>query len=165
MWKDIVEFEQRYEISDNGEVRNKLNQHILSPAIDRYGYYQIGLRKLGDRKKYYFTIHRLVALHFIDEIPINSTQVDHIDHNKLNNHVTNLRWTTSIDNNLNRELKSWSTNKTTNELYITKYKNGFMIRINRSDYKKRIWEQDFKTAIKRRNECIEEIKLLAPTLR
>lgn len=164
MWRDIVGFEDRYEISDCGLVRNKKTKNILTLKVDRDGYNQIGLRKLGDRKKYWFSIHRLVANHFLDGYT-EGLCVDHIDHNKCNNSLSNLRWITVAENNRNRELKAWTTNTTTNELYITKYRNGFMIRINRSDYKKRIWEQDLDSAIKRRDECLAEIKLLELTPR
>lgn len=156
MWKDIVGFEERYQISDRGEVRNTKTLNMLSLKIDRDGYQQIGLRKSGDRKKYWFSIHRLVATHFLEGYS-DRLCVDHIDHNKCNNNISNLRWVTIEENNRNRELKPWSTN-ITKELYITKYKNGYMIRINRADYKKRIWEIDLKTAIKRRDECIKELK-------
>jgi hypothetical protein len=157
MWKDIVGFEERYQISDDGEVRNYKTLKLLTLKHDRDGYQQIGLRKSGDRKKYWFSIHRLVALHFLDGY-IEGLCVDHIDHNKTNNKVSNLRWITIDENNRNRQLKPWATNTTTNELYITKYKNGYMIRINRSDYKKCIWETDLESAIKRRDECILEFK-------
>ena len=157
MWKDIVGFEGRYEISDLGEIRNIKTQKLLSLKHDRDGYQQIALRKLGDRKKYWFSVHRLVAKHFLDSYS-DDLCIDHIDHIKTNNVVTNLRPITLGDNNRNRQLKAWSTNKTTNELYITRYKNGYMIRINRADYKKHIWERDLETAIKRRDECLNEIR-------
>lgn len=157
MWKDIVGFEGRYEVSDMGQVRNIKTQKLLCLKKDRDGYQQIGLRKLGDRKKYWFSLHRLVAKHFLDNYS-EDLCVDHIDHNKCNNIVTNLRSITVGENNRNRELKAWSTNKTTNELYITAYKNGYMVRINRLDYTKRIWERDLESAIKRRDECLTELQ-------
>lgn len=160
MWKDITNLEGRYEISDIGEVRNKKTQRLLCLKLDREGYYQIGIRKSNNRKKYWFSVHRLVAIHFLGVPDDNSKQVDHIDHNKTNNSVSNLRWVTVKENNLNREMKAWSTNTTTNELYITRYNNGFMIRINRSDYRKQIWERDLESAIRRRDECLKEIKSL-----
>jgi hypothetical protein len=155
MWKDIIDFEERYEISDSGDVRNKKNKHILTPKVDRYSYNQIGLRKLGDRKKYWFSVHRLVGLHFLEHIV--GMQIDHIDHNKLNNVISNLRWVTPSNNNLNRELKAWKTNRT-GELYITEYKHGYMIRINRSDYKRKVWTNTLENAISQRNNFLKEIK-------
>jgi hypothetical protein len=155
MWKDIEQFEGRYQVSNCGEVRNFKTLKLLTLKVDRDGYHQIGLRKVGDRKKYWFSIHRLVGIHFLPKS--ENTQIDHIDHNKLNNRVENLRWTTISDNNLNRELKAWKTN-TTKELYVTKYKNGFMIRINRSDFKRKSWCKTLEEACLQRDNFIQEIK-------
>ena len=155
MWKDIEQFEDRYQISECGEVRNCKTLKLLTLKVDRDGYHQIGLRKVGDRKKYWFSIHRLVGIAFLPKSEF--TQIDHIDHNKLNNRVENLRWCSIADNNLNRELKAWNTN-TTKELYITKYVNGYMIRINRADFKRTTWFKTLEEAIVKRNEYLQEIK-------
>ncbi len=155
MWKDITGFEGRYEISEHGIVRNKCKLNVLTPKLNKYGYHEIGLRRLNDRKKYWFRIHRLVFEHYSSIINLDY-QIDHIDNNKLNNHISNLRMVTSIENNLNRKLTSWKTNKT-GELYITKYKNGYMIRINRSDYKKQQYFKDLASAILQRDIFLSEI--------
>ena len=155
MWKNINQV-NNYEINENGEIRNKETLQILTPRVNKYGYQEIGLRIKGERKKYFYRIHRLVAEYFIEDKSIDwkSLQVDHIDHNKLNNNVNNLRFVTALENCLSRELKTWSTNKTTGELYITKYKNGFMIRINRSDCKKLEWCLTLEDAIIKRNKYL-----------
>lgn len=159
MWKDLVYFEDRYEIDEDGNIRNKETSRIVQSSINKYGYRQIGIRKIGDRKKYWFLIHRLVVLHFQDDLPESwdELQVDHIDHNKLNNNITNLRLVNSVENNSCRKFEAWNTNKTTGELYITKYNNGFMIRINRSDYKCQKWVLTLEEAILYRDKFIEEI--------
>ena len=154
MWKTITDFE--YEIDIDGNVRNKHTGHILKPSLDRYGYLKIGLRKKCERKKYWFTIHRLVGFYFVEN-PNGYSQIDHIDRNKLNNSVNNLRWVDSITNNLNRKQTCWTTNKT-GELYITKYTNGFMIRINRNDYKFRSWFKSLEEAVAVRDRCIVDIR-------
>ena len=157
MWKDIESFEGRYEVSDVGEIRNAKTYVLLKLKLDKDGYHQIGLRKLGDRKKYWFYVHKLVALAFLG---YKEGQVDHIDTNKLNNSVSNLRWVTQHENALNRQLKPWSTNVTTRELYITKYPNGYMLRINRKDYIKKMWFKDISSAIIERDACLRDIESL-----
>ena len=72
----------------------------MKPYINNYGYLRISLSVDGKRHKY--SIHRLVALLFIDN-PYNKKEVNHIDGNKLNNVVTNLEWVTSSENQLHAE--------------------------------------------------------------
>lgn len=52
-------------------------------------------------------IHRLVAEHFIGPCPEDGMVVNHIDGDPFNNHVSNLEWATSSENqkHYHRELK------------------------------------------------------------
>ena len=155
MWKDIEGFEGRYRVSDTGEIQNIKKATLLALKVDRDGYHQIGLRKLGDRKKFWFSVHRLVALAFCEK-PENwmDLEIDHIDRNKQNNVPSNLRWVTSQANNNNRKDTCWKTNTTTGELYITKYRNGFMVRINRSDLKHQSWHHTIEDAVNTRSNAL-----------
>lgn len=153
MWKDIEGFEGRYQISDIGEILNVKKNKILTLKIDRYGYHQIGLRKLGNRTKHWFAIHRLVAIAFCEK-PYNwkELQIDHIDRNKQNNVIPNLRWVTLQENIDNRKDACWSRNTTSGELHITGYKNGgFMLRINKHNLKHRSWHKTLEEAVNMRN--------------
>lgn len=69
----------------------KTKQHRL----DKYGYPCLMLSKNG--KKTHFTVHRLVATAFIPN-PEKKAQINHIDGNKQNNHVSNLEWCTPQEN-------------------------------------------------------------------
>jgi len=152
MWKDIDGFENRYEISDKGELRNKSTKKLLTLKIDKYGYQQIGLRKLGDRKKTWFRIHRLVAFAFVN--PRDNWEelsIDHIDRNKLNNNYLNLRWVTPQENCNNRKDTCWATNTTTKQLHISAYKNGFMLRINKVNLRHTSWHRTLEEAIQTRD--------------
>lgn len=90
--KKIEGFEQ-YLISDTGEVYR--NNRRLSPSITNSGYKRISLHKNNKSKS--FTIHRLVALHYILN-PNNLEFVNHKDGDKLNNNVNNLEWCSNSDN-------------------------------------------------------------------
>jgi hypothetical protein len=71
----------------------------LKPRTNSSGYLHVRLCKDGETKPY--TIHRLVALHYIDN-PDNLPQVDHRYRDKTDNRVENLRWVTPLENNQNK---------------------------------------------------------------
>lgn len=98
-----------YYIEDNGTVwcdivsrsRNKIKRdekHQLTPRPLPNGYLRVYMRRDSDYKRVDMYIHRLVALAFIPN-PDNKKYVNHIDTNRSNNHVDNLKWCTSKENN------------------------------------------------------------------
>lgn len=101
IWKDIPEYEGLYKVSSLGRIMSSYSRRILSPTISgRKGkdYYAITLVKNGTKKRYY--IHKLVAIAFIPN-PNNFPCIDHINTNRYDNRIENLRWCTFTDNNLN----------------------------------------------------------------
>ena len=43
MWKDIPEWEDYYEVNENGEVRNKITNKLIVGDINNAGYYRVCL--------------------------------------------------------------------------------------------------------------------------
>jgi hypothetical protein len=105
LWKDIPEYEGYYRVSNFGNVKSldrmshdgkRLKGIILSFGKTKAGYRQICLCKNGKTK--WMMIHRIVAAVFIPNTN-NYPEVNHIDENKGNNHVSNLEWCTRDYNN------------------------------------------------------------------
>lgn len=108
IWKPIKGYEGLYEVSNLGRVKslerfiksgNKYGLHkyggkILKAGVYR-GYLGVSLCKNKTIKQYY--VHRLVANSFIQNIE-NKLEVDHINTNRSDNRVENLRWVTKKEN-------------------------------------------------------------------
>lgn len=90
-WR-VIQASPRYLISSKGRVKNSKTGRILKHNV----HYKSGYVYIKLLKKHY-SIHRLVALAFINN-PMNKEDVNHIDENKQNNNVENLEWTTTKEN-------------------------------------------------------------------
>lgn len=94
-WKKIVQLQNRYEISNQGRIRNATTLKVLKTQISNSGYLRVAIRKEGKSKQY--SIHRLVAQYFVPN-PLNKPEVNHKDENRLNNKADNLEWVTQKEN-------------------------------------------------------------------
>jgi hypothetical protein len=107
--KEIEGFEGYYASPDGNvysdKVANRWNYkgelHLVKPKKNKSGYLYWGLfYDTGTKKKrYWFRAHRLIYQTFIGKIP-NGLEVDHIDHNRHNNSINNLRLVTHSQNML-----------------------------------------------------------------
>jgi len=151
-FKVIPNFEN-YSISNLGNLKNNKKNKILSTYIAGYGYKYC--RIINKETMIKTTIHNLVAKLFIGERP-KDYDIDHIDKNKLNNNVDNLRYCTKSENLLNRniELKPRKNSKTEFH-HITKTKeNKYIIQIKQKYYG--IYNE-INDAIKTRDDILNKL--------
>jgi hypothetical protein len=102
-WKRIEGF-PNYEVSNFGNVRSK--RGIIKSGLDSYGYRQVNLYNHdgGGYKgtgRYTYKVYRLVLETFGNKID-GKTQIDHINRNRQDDRLENLRWVTCQENNCNR---------------------------------------------------------------
>ena len=107
IWKDIKGFEGVYQVSNLGRVKSLprytvqkhwVEEKILNTHHNNSGYCDISLYQ--NTKRVHKKVHRLVAEAFLPN-PYNLPEVDHIDTNKDNNCVWNLKWCTHSENHMN----------------------------------------------------------------
>jgi hypothetical protein len=127
--KDIEGYEGQYSVSELGEVWSHKTNKYLSLADDTYGYLTVNLS--GDKEQHTVKVHRIVANAFLPN-PDNRPQIDHIDRNRANNNVTNLKWVTISEN---------ASNKAPRKVKLVELKN---IEVKKSS---------FKVVIRRKGKC------------
>ena len=108
-WRDVVGFDE-YSVSSNGDVKRKerrkvrkdgsigyMKEKVMAPSDNCRGYFQVSLRSNG--KTYCKLVHRIVIDAFSCETSSDTKMsVDHINGNKSDNRIENLRYITHREN-------------------------------------------------------------------
>ena len=151
--KPIPNYENYSLDLNNNEVYSNYKKGYLKPNTHEKGYYEIHLCK--NSKKKIFKLHRLVYESHFGTIA-EGMQVDHIDNNKQNNNIENLRLVTQSQNQMNT--KTQKNNLSTGYKCISKTKwNTYKVRIKKNN--KVVYCKTFKTleeAILNRNIKLKE---------
>lgn len=101
-WVKVLGFEEYYEVSDYGNIRN--HKFIMKQQLDRYGYKYICLTNNKIQKK--FKVHRIVLSSFLGDQ--TNLVCNHKDKNRQNNNLDNLEWVTILENNIHKFLDTKS---------------------------------------------------------
>ena len=108
VWKEVVEYEGLYEVSNSGDIRSveRMVNHpkggmalkkgkLLSACPNKDGYLRVPLWR--DCKSKYKYVSRLVLEAFVGPRPANMESC-HGDNDRANNFLSNLRWDTHVSN-------------------------------------------------------------------
>lgn len=103
-WKQLRDY--NYEISINGDIRNKTTGKILKQRMQKEGYLLIDLKipsfEINKNVNKTFRTHRIIAEVFLGAKPYG-WEVDHINKVRNDNRVENLRWIDKSENSSNRK--------------------------------------------------------------
>jgi hypothetical protein len=102
-WRTLREY-PLYEFGSLGHVRSireggRWKRHLMNPTTGRRGYKQVSLRNIDGVTKTQ-ALHKLIALAFLG--PADDRECDHIDRDRTNNRVSNLRYCSRAENGRNR---------------------------------------------------------------
>ena len=97
-WKEVTEY-PGYLVSSLGRVKGRRWKNILKTSPDLEGYPRVSLHK--DGRQYRRGVHQLVAAAFIENSG-HKPHIDHINRDKADNRVCNLRWATAKENEDNK---------------------------------------------------------------
>lgn len=153
--KPIKDFDGLYFISDCGKVFNQDKR--LKTYFTKTGYECVKLYK--NKIKYSKTVHRLVAENFIPN-PLNKAEVNHINGNKSDNSINNLKWNTSSENKqhakktglnpYNYPTKGKKLGKSSNFRYVAfdeiRNKWRSALRVNGKNFKQKRFNSERETA-------------------
>ena len=150
-----IEGYENYTINEDGKVINTNNGREKKPSINNNGYYRVYLSKNGKQKL--FTLHRLIAQAFIPN-PDNKPCVDHINRNKQDNRIENLRWATESENMKNRSCFSNTGLQHISKNKSKTYKQGYFYRfeLRRPELINNYANKDLEVVKEYRNKfCLE----------
>lgn len=93
IWKPVVGFEEFYQVSNYGRIKN--TRKVMKTYQNNKGYVMIDftVNKVKTKK----LVHRVVMEAFKENYQ-NLPEVNHKDENKTNNHIHNLEWCTRSEN-------------------------------------------------------------------
>ena len=155
-YKPVLDFEE-YEVSNFGNVRNTITGETLRQSVYKE-YARVDLFKnLGryDMVQKTIDVHRLVGLTFIPN-PLNKRIVDHIDRDKRNNNLDNLRWATHSENSMNRSTPKNNTSSYVGVSYVKTSKKWRAVLIKNGKNISLGTYSNFEDAVKARKEGEKE---------
>ena len=115
-----------YEASECGQIRGVISGEIVHQGLNNDGYMYCTLfLQNGIKKKR--AVSRLVAAAWVEN-PLGLKQVNHIDGDKLNNHSSNLEWTTN-QKNMQHAYDNGLIKRSKTKLPVCRIENGEVLEV------------------------------------
>ena len=131
--KEILGYEGKYLVDKSGNVYSRLKNRLLKPCKSVRGYVVVTLNKKTR------TVHQLVAETFIDQdYKVKKLIIDHIDRDKTNNNLSNLRIASKSDNYKNSD---YYDNRKKGSIFL-RINGNFRVRLSHNSFK---FDRTFKT--------------------
>jgi hypothetical protein len=167
IWLDVPNYEGYYQVSSLGRVKRLrsvvgaragktriIKERLMNPTIDSLGYFCVGL-SLNSKVKI-IRVHQLVAIAFLNHTPKkHKLVVDHINQDKLDNSLGNLRLVTQRRNTHNSNIKT-----TSKYIGVSYYQGFYFVRIWNSRIKKNEYLGRFTDEIEASNVYQKRLKEL-----
>jgi hypothetical protein len=93
--KDIPGYEGKYQATTSGDIFSLVSNKFLKQGDDTYGYSTCNLSGTT------YKVHKLIGMTFLDN-PNSHTQIDHINRNRKDNNLTNLKYVSMSENQSNK---------------------------------------------------------------
>jgi hypothetical protein len=135
----LIKDYDNYVIRNDGVVIKISDKREMKNGVGNQGYLRLTLTNEGKHKT--LKLHRLLGKAFIDGEDATHNTIDHIDRNKLNNSLDNLRWATKSEQNINKEQRP----SKTGEQYITLKKQSLTYQVQIRLNRKTVYMKNFKT--------------------
>lgn len=152
-FRKIPSLDFRYEVSRDGIVRNVKSKKIKKQFITKFGYYRTNyaVNKTNPHYKGKYgwdrPVHQLVMECWGQPQPSEKHIIDHIDRNKLNNNIENLRWVTYSQNALNQDKELVSARGRLGQLNSVKKKRNPVKLINKKTREEFVFNSRFRAAL------------------
>lgn len=155
--KDFETVKENYYINDLFQIYNKNTNKYIKPCIMKIGYYMIGLGTTDTRKGKKFYLHRLIMRAFKD----NETEgfhIDHINRDKTNNSINNLRF---VSRRINQENRNVQCNNKLGEknIYFSEKEQRYIVDIRINNKRKIKRTKTLEEAILFRNNYVKQYTL------
>ena len=136
-----------YTVYKNGDIMGKRGWMLKPHKNKDDGYLRVGISI--DKKEHRMLVHRLVALCYIPN-PDNKPTVDHILRKEItNNNVSNLRWATRCEQNINKGIQC---NNTSGVKGVIKVKNGWRAELTVNGKRITKTYESYEKAVAKRKE-------------